>query len=379
MPLLNGRLGFVMRTSDLVRGKLSTPASAPNGLGDPTPPAEPPAKVEAPAVEAVPAISMDEPVPQISVEPAAETQMPVDEMPSMARGQALYNSAVNYLQELSERLKTAGMPSHLEQPLRIIREMIAEPALVDEMYRFTLLFGHDDDYEIASPVNNMIYCYKIGLRMGYEPFNLTEICLAALHHDIGMLLIPQSILGKTGELTSSELAEIRRHTATGRDLLRPFDRTYPNLSRAVYEHHERESGQGYPQGLKGDRISEYAKIVGICDSYEAMTHNRPHRKGAAQYLSVLELAETKSVYFAPHIVKVFLDELTMYPVGSYVRLNNNAVGVVVGTNRSNPFKPTVRIVADGQGNRVSDEKLIDLSENAILNIVTGISAEAVAQ
>jgi hypothetical protein len=81
--------------------------------------------------------------------------------------------------------------------------------------------------------------------------------------------------------------------------------------------------------------------------------------------------------FAPHIVKVFLDELTMYPVGSYVRLNNKAVGVVVGTNRSNPFKPTVRIVSDGQGNRILDDRLINLADNAILNIVSGISAEEV--
>ncbi len=97
----------------------------------------------------------------------------------------------------------------------------------------------------------------------------------------------------------------------------------------------------------------------------------------AQYTSVLELAETKNMFFAPYIVKIFLDELTMYPVGSYVQLNNKAIGVVVETNRGNPFRPTIRIVADGQGNRIQDERLIDLADSTVLNIVAGITAEEV--
>jgi len=114
------------------------------------------------------------------------------------------------------------------------------------------------------------------------------------------------------------------------------DLNYPNVGRAIYEHHERENGQGYPSGLKGDEISEYAKIIGICDSYEAMTHDRPHKKAAAQYSSVLQLAGSKDLLFSPNIVKIFLDEITLYPIGSYVRLNNKALCIVVGTNPNNP-------------------------------------------
>ncbi len=125
-----------------------------------------------------------------------------------------------------------------------------------------------------------------------------------------------------------------------------------------------KTAQGYPSGLKGDEISEYAKIIGICDSYEAMTHDRPHKKAAAQYLSVLQLAGSQRYAFAPHIVKMFLDEITLYPIGSYVRLNNKAIGVVVETNPNNPLKPTVRIVVDGHGKKAMEEKLINLAENS---------------
>jgi HD-GYP domain-containing protein (c-di-GMP phosphodiesterase class II) len=360
-----------MRASDLVRGKISKPVSITNGLEG----------LENRLLPGnIPGLSnfnTKPPPPDIAPEQPPEPRIQLDDTPVATRGQNIYNNAVNYLREVRERLPLSGKPLSLERPLRMIEQMIAEPSLVDEMYQFTLAFGHSDDFEIASPVNNMVYCFKIGVRMGYTPFNLTEICLAALYHDIGMFLIPKAIISKTGELTASELTEVRKHTETGRDLLRSYDLAYPNLSRAVYEHHERESGQGYPLGIKGENICEYAKIIGICDSYEAMTHNRPHRKAAAQYISVLELADTKNMFFAPRFLKVFLDELTMYPVGSYVRLNNKAVGVVVGTNRSNPFKPTVRIVSDGQGNRILDERMIDLADTPILNIVAGISAEEV--
>jgi HD-GYP domain-containing protein (c-di-GMP phosphodiesterase class II) len=362
-----------MRASDLVRGKISTPVSAIDGcedLEDKTPPSNILRQSNFNIRTSSPVISPEQP-------PEEPPEQKIDDTPASASGKDIYTSATNYLQTVRERLQLAEGLLNLDVPLRIIEQMVEKPSLVDEMYQFTLAFGHSDNFDISSPVNNMIYCFKIGVRMGYSSISLTEICLAALHHDIGMYMLPEAIVNKAGKLTSSELTVLRKHTETGRDLLKSFDTAYPNFSRAVYEHHERESGQGYPLGIKGEEICEYAKIIGICDSYEAMTHNRPHRKAAAQYISVLELAETKNMFFAPHIVKIFLDELTLYPVGSYVRLNNGAVGVVIGTNRSNPFKPTIRIVSDGQGNRISDERLIDLAEGTILNIVAGISAEEV--
>jgi HD-GYP domain-containing protein (c-di-GMP phosphodiesterase class II) len=284
----------------------------------------------------------------------------------------LYLNAQSYLRDVRERL-IKGQAISLEQPLEMIGQMIAEPSLADELYQLTLTLGHGNDLYIASPVNSMIYSFKIGMRMGYSPTKLTEICLAALHHDIGMYLIPKNIIQKDGKLTESEFAVIRKHTETGRDLLTSLN--YPKVGRAIYEHHERENGQGYPLGLKGDEISEYAKIIGICDSYEAMTHDRPHKKAAAQYLSVLQLAGSKDMLFAPHIVKMFLDVITLYPIGSYVRLNNKAIGIVVETNPHNPMKPVVRVLVDGHGKKATEEKLINLAENNILTIAAGVSAE----
>ncbi|MHB8910154.1 MAG: HD-GYP domain-containing protein [Syntrophales bacterium] len=330
-----------------------------------------------PARRAIPEPSPVQPPPEPRDDSAAHSpeqhaSSPLFDDHFSAGSRRLYLAAQDYLRELRANLLT-GKEITLDRPLAIISQMITEPSLLDEMYQLTLAFQRSDDMCIASPINSMIYSSKIGIRMGYTPAKLSEICLAALHHDIGMFLIPETILKKEGRLTGSEVAIMKKHTETGRDVLTALG--YPNVGRAIHEHHERENGQGYPCGLKGEQISEYAKIIGICDSYEAMTHDRPHKKAAAQYISVLQLAGSKDMLFSPHIVKIFLDEITLYPIGSYVRLNNKAIGVVVETNPGNPLKPTIQIVVDGHGRKATEKKLINLAENSILTIVAGVSAD----
>lgn len=287
----------------------------------------------------------------------------------------VYLAARNYLHDVKEKL-LKGEKIIMEGPLTIIDQMITKPSLIDELYQLTLAEGQGNDMYITSPVNSMIYSFKIGARMGYTPAMLAEISLAALHHDVGMFRIPEAITHKDGKLTDIEFSVIKKHTEAGRDCFLGIDN--PDVRRSIYEHHERENGQGYPAGLRGEEICEYAKIIGICDSYEAMTHDRPYKKASAQYRSVLQLADTKDDLFAHHIVKIFLDVITLYPIGSYVRLNNRAIGVVVETNPNNPLKPVIRVMFDGQGNKVTEETLINLAESAILSIVAGVAADEIA-
>ncbi len=363
----------MVRISDLVRGKTSLPGSANQDRSD---------SMRLSNIEQFINFNAKTPLktpsePHQENPPEQQLLLPIPGNLDASEAQEIYLYAQDYLREVRNRI-LSGQPLPLEKPLKIIERMIADPSLVDVLYQLTLSLGHKEDLDIASPVNGMVYCFKIGARMGYQPQSLMEICLAALHHDIGMFQIPEAILKKEGKLDASELAVIRKHTEKGRDLAKPYDAAFPNICRAIAEHHERENGKGYPQGLKGDEISEYAKIIGICDSYEAMTHNRPHKKAVTQSLSVLQLAGAKDHLFAPHIVKVFLDEITLYPTGSYVRLNNKVLGIVVQTNHNNPFKPIIRIITDGQGNRIADEHLINLADENILNIVAAVTADEIS-
>jgi HD-GYP domain-containing protein (c-di-GMP phosphodiesterase class II) len=286
----------------------------------------------------------------------------------------IYMSLQDFILEVKEKVSN-NQTIPLEAALLHIRKLIDAGSLLESIYQLTLTRGHSEDYSISHPVNVMVYALKIGLRIGYSHVLLTELALAALLYDIGMLMIPDNILLKKEALTEAEISLVKRHAEMGRNALYAYRTDYPWLLRAVYEHHERENGQGYPIGLKGDQISEYAKIIGICDSYEAMTHDRPHKKALMQFASVRELVETKNRMFSIKILKAFLEEISLYPIGSYVKLNNNVIGRVIATNSDHPLKPIINILFDSHGNRIEEDKSLNLKEEPVLVITSGVTED----
>ncbi len=113
---------------------------------------------------------------------------------------------------------------------------------------------------------------------GLSPLEVARISFGGFLHDLGKIAIPDAILKKPAPLTEEEFAVIKTHPRVGRRLLtdHPLERL---IESALYGHHERPDGQGYPEGLTEDRILVDAKIVGICDAFDAMTSTRPYRKG----------------------------------------------------------------------------------------------------
>ena len=282
--------------------------------------------------------------------------------------ESIYSVLQDYMMDVRVGIRD-GAGIGLDPAVQMIANIVDSPEVLAGINPMMLNFANEQDYYILQPIHTMIYALKIGLRLNYPRKRLTELGLATLLQNVGMFLVPDAIIGKTGSLTDEEIAAIKKHPENGRDILLPFQKDFPAVVEAVYQHHERENGKGYPQGLKGEEIGEYAQIIGICDSYESMTHNRPHKKALLQFTSVRQLIEAKERLFAPRILKVFLDEMSLYPVGSYVKLNNGAIGRVIKTNKSQPVKPLVRIIFDGLGNRSVAEEHTDLSTNNVLNIV----------
>ena len=289
----------------------------------------------------------------------------------------IYLSLQNYISEVRARILD-NKSFKIDSALILINKIINTPDMIKEIDQSSICFGHKEDYTtISRSINTLVYALKIGQGMEYSKAQLLELGLAALLYDVGMFKIPESIIKKKGGLTESEVALIRKHPEIGRDILSVFKEDYPWLSRVAYEHHERENGQGYPRGIKGDEICEYAKITGMVDTYEAMIHSRPHRKAIMQHVSVKELICSKNLMFSQKIIKAFIKKISLYPLGSYVKLNNKAVGLVIRTNEENPIKPVVKLLFDGKGKAVTEEMIIKLSENPLLCIADTISIEEI--
>ncbi|MDI9569815.1 MAG: HD-GYP domain-containing protein [Pseudomonadota bacterium] len=307
--------------------------------------------------------------------PDHESSLPAHEGAAVRK---IYLAAKEYM-ALIRRSVLARESFPLEPALVYVNNILNSSVdVTSQIYQLTVDYEREDDYYLSSPVNVMVYGLKVAQGMGYEKTRLIELGLAALLHDVGMFLVPDAVLKKEGRLTEEEMNLIRRHPETAVEILAAHRDVYPKMLRAIYEHQERANGQGYPRGLKGGEICEYAQIIGICDSYEAMTHHRPHKKPLLQTESIKELIGSRSNLFDPRIIKAFLDEISIFPVGAYVRLNNRNIGRVVATNRGNPMKPVLRLVSDEKGRPIEPGRMLDLRNHPILNIERSVSFDETA-
>lgn len=149
------------------------------------------------------------------------------------------------------------------------------------------------------------YARMLAVRMGKSKREQDEIYQAGLLHDVGKIRIPEGIINKEGKLTDEEFAVIKIHPVTGFQILRGISNNSLIAIAAKY-HHERYDGKGYPNGLVGEKIPEVARILGVADSYDAMTSNRSYRKALRQDVVRGEIEKGKGTQFDPEIAEIML-------------------------------------------------------------------------
>lgn len=147
----------------------------------------------------------------------------------------------------------------------------------------------------------------VGEEMGLSPQQMIQLNLGAFLHDIGKVRVPEGLLGKPGALAPDEWEVMKQHPIFGRELLQ--ESGLPALAAAapiVEQHHERWDGKGYPLGRRGTEILLPAAIVTVVDAYDAMTSDRPYRKGMAREVAARELWKCRGAQFRPDVVDAFL-------------------------------------------------------------------------
>ena len=162
-----------------------------------------------------------------------------------------------------------------------------------------------DRYPQAHPGTLARHAVAVGRRMGMSETELRQLQYSALLHDVGKADVPGAILDKRGLLSADELAQIRRHTIAGERLVAGIAYLAPAAS-AVRASHERWDGEGYPDGLSAERIPLAARIVLVCDAFEALTHERPYRGAIPVDQALEELRANAGTQFDPRVVEVFL-------------------------------------------------------------------------
>jgi HD-GYP domain-containing protein (c-di-GMP phosphodiesterase class II) len=163
-----------------------------------------------------------------------------------------------------------------------------------------------DPYMTGHATRVAEYCDRVGAGLGLSDDERFLLRLTAQIHDIGMLATPSHILRKPSTLAEEEMEEVRIHPVKGFELL-SGDALLDAVARAVRHHHERFDGSGYPDGLRGEGIPLFSRIILVADTYEAMTHHRSYRRAMTPAEALRRIQDEAAAQFDPQIVTPFID------------------------------------------------------------------------
>jgi HD-GYP domain-containing protein (c-di-GMP phosphodiesterase class II) len=214
------------------------------------------------------------------------------------------------------------------------------------------------EFICAHSVLVFLYAMSMGRGAGFSRLQLEELGLAALLHDIGMNRLTDLVV-KADEFTDAELVRLRQHPLLGADMLSLWPGLPESVPVAVRQHHEYADGSGYPQGLSRHAINEYARITGLADAYAFLIRPRFPAVPVDPVTAIKKIIEDKK-RFPPRLVKLVVERVGVFPVGSTVVLNTGERAVVTRLNYENPLRPEVRISADAAGEQVLQPKVLDL-------------------
>ena len=218
-----------------------------------------------------------------------------------------------------------------------------------------------DNYLLEHSVNLSVLMSLFGNYRKLAPDILHQTIVGALLHDLGKILIPDEILHKPGRLSPEEFEVMKLHARHSRDILASTEGIGEITVITAAQHHEKLDGSGYPEGLKGDEITEYGRMVAITDVYDAITADRVYHKGMTPTQGLKKLLEWSGDHLDPVLVKQFIRCIGLYPVGSLVLLESGRLGVVVETNDADQRLPVVRVMYHTRFRLPITVETIDLS------------------
>jgi putative two-component system response regulator len=193
----------------------------------------------------------------------------------------------------------------LEKKVKEQREKI-ERKMLDTITSLVNALEAKDPYQEGHSKQVKDIALKIADALGYSEKEKEMLGYACLVHDIGKVGIPDSILMKPNILTENEYEIMKKHPEIGNFIINPSIGNKKILNAVLY-HHERFDGKGFPEGLKGKKIPESARILAIADSLSAMLSKRPYRKGLEKKEIIKELTKNSGTQFDPELVEISLD------------------------------------------------------------------------
>ena len=234
-----------------------------------------------------------------------------------------------------------------------------------------------DDFTFTHSLNVAIISLFMGKFLNLSKEALITLGLGALLHDLGKLKVPIEILHKPKELDEKEFLIVKKHPVDAKRILE--EQTTPNSSKIrliALQHHEKIDGSGYPFGLGSKETDLLSQITAVADIYEALTSDRPYRRGLPVSEAIEYLMGNAGYKLNIKAVQTFISHISPYQVGDLVRLSDGREAIVTKLSPVLPFRPKVRIKLEDERGKPYLAEEIDLARVTTLTIVEEILSKS---
>lgn len=263
---------------------------------------------------------------------------------------------------LQKRLLDAvakGLPTDISIPREFTEKLVGSIDRNPNALMCITKIREKDSYLLEHSLNVAILLANFAKHIGMDDRDVRELAFAGFLHDIGKIKIPDAILHKPGRLTDQEMVVMREHVVKGVKVLKEMG-IPERIVRTMSEHHERLDGYGYPDGLSGEQISYFGRMIAIVDTYDAITADRCYKPGMPSQTALKILLKDAPDKFDKGLVEKFIKCVGIYPVGSLVKLNNDQVAMVVKQQEQAPLSPVVKVFYSVRNSHFIAPKDIDL-------------------
>jgi len=226
-----------------------------------------------------------------------------------------------------------------------------------------------DEYTFSHSVNVSVISIVTGIGVGMKEDTLRDLGIGALLHDLGKVMVDDTILRKPTNLTSIEYDEVKKHTYYGYEILQKSENISREACDIALSHHERLDGSGYPRRLKSSDIQIFARIAAIADVYDALTTDKVYRRKMMPHDVLDYMLSLGGKHFDKSLLDAFVRHIAYYPVGTAVILNSGEKGLVSEYNPYFPNRPVVRVVIDESGHSLKKYREVDLSKKLEYRVV----------
>lgn len=293
--------------------------------------------------------------------PATQQKVPLKKELNLAK--IIKQEAVSVLQRAMDSVRK-GNPLETEQAFNLVEKMEKSVSRNQDALILLTRIRKKDEYTLmhSISVSSLVLAFCNFNKIPHD--QAMHLAVSALLHDIGKTKIPLSILNKPGKLTAKEFDIMKRHVEYSASIMEGARELPAEAYDIAMHHHERYDGTGYPFGLKGSEISYGSQVTAVCDVFDAITSVRCYKDGLDSVNGLRKLYEQSGHHFNKELTFSFIRCIGVYPIGSYVKLENDLIGVVVGSTE-NILQPIVRIFFNDQKQSAVRVEDIDLSRAGV--------------